>query len=311
MSDTSSDTQDPRDHALRSSGCWLFSQSIHLLLAWLHKSLVAPVALLIDGDNSPSDLALIAQVLVEAGKFGGVAIRRVYGNWSLPTMQRWRDTTQRYGLEERHHGQTASGKNATDIALTVDAMELFYRNHITHFCLVSSDSDYTPLVLRLRQAGCLVLGIGEAKTPPTLMKACTIFVSIEQLTSPPTNTAASSKQQKKAMTPPIQDSTAEPARGMTQTFRDPQLITLLVTAYTQARGKVQREWVPIPQFGATLKQLDPKFKAGNHGYKDLPTLVKNCADLFDTRKQTTGKTKHVEVRLRKQNADRAITDGPG
>ncbi|GAC1388387.1 MAG: NYN domain-containing protein [Ktedonobacteraceae bacterium] len=301
MSDTS--THSHRDNAQQSGSGGLLSQAIHLLLAWLHISLVAPVALLIDGDNSSSDRALIAQVLVEAGKFGGVTIRRVYGNWSLPTMHRWRDITQTYGFEERHHGQTAPGKNATDIALAVDAIELYYRDHITHFCLVTSDSDYTPLVLRLRQAGCLVLGIGEAKTPLSLMKVFTIFISTEQLTFPSTNTAASSKQQKKAMTPLIQDSTAEPTRGKTQTLRESQLTMLLVKAYTQATGKIQSEWVPIPQFGATLKQLDPEFKAGNHGHKDLPTLVKNYADLFDTRKQTTGKTKHVEVRLRKQNAE--------
>jgi len=307
VSDTFSYTQPDND--LRFGGRWLLSQGIRLLLTSLRISFVAPVALLIDGDNSSADIALIAQVLVEAGKFGSVTIRRVYGNWSLSTMQRWRDITQRYGLEERHHGQTAPGKNATDIALAVDTMDLFYHDHITHFCIVTSDSDYTPLVLRLRRAGCLVIGIGEAKTPPALMKACTIFVSTEQLTSPPKNTATSSKQQKEAMTTPIQDSTAEPARGLTQTFRDTQLTTLLVTAYTHATGKIQSEWVPIPQFGATLKQLDPEFKAGNHGYKDLPTLVKNCADLFDTRKQTTGETKHVEVRLREQSADHEIIDG--
>src|SRR5437763_1060316 len=138
MSDASSNTWNPRANVLRYSAHWLLSRSIHLLLAWLHIPLVAPVALLIDGDNSSSDLALIAQALVEAGKFGGVTIRRVYGNWSLPAMRRWRDTTQRYGLEERHHGQTAAGKNATDIALAVDAVNLFYRDHITHFCLVTS-----------------------------------------------------------------------------------------------------------------------------------------------------------------------------
>jgi uncharacterized protein (TIGR00288 family) len=238
MNDTSSDTWNLYDNILRSNGRWLLSWSLHRLLAWLHIPFVASVALLIDGDNSSSEPALIAQVLVEAGKFGGVTIRRVYGNWSLPAMQRWRDTAQRHGFEERHHGQTAAGKNATDIALAVDAMHLFYRDHITHFCLLTSDSDYTPLVLWLRQAGCLVIGIGEAKTPPALTKACTVFISTEQLASPPTSTAAP-KQQKKMATPPIPDPTTEPAKVMEQTLHDPELTTLLVTAYTQTTGKTK------------------------------------------------------------------------
>jgi uncharacterized protein (TIGR00288 family) len=292
----SSSSQDSLSNPLPSRGRWLLAQAIQFVLARLHISQVAPVALLIDGDNSSPDLTLIAQVLVEAGKFGGVTVRRVYGNWSLPTMHRWRDTAQRYGLEERHHGQTASGKNATDIALAVDAMDLFYRDHITHFCLVTSDSDYAPLVLRLRQSGCLILGIGEAKTPPALMKACTLFIPTEQLIARPASTTASSRQQNKIATSPIQDTTAA-SEGMAQTSQDSQLISLLIKAYKQAMEKVHNEWVPIPQFGATLKQLDPEFKAGNYGHKDLPTLVKSYTSLFDTRKQTTGKTKHVEVRL--------------
>ena len=88
---------------------------------------------------------------------------------------------------------------------------------------------------------------------------------------------------------------------MAQTSHAPELATLLITAYTQAAGKIHSEWVPIPLFGTTLKQLDPEFKAKNYGYKDLPTLVKNHAELFDTRQQTTGKTKHVELRLRKEH----------
>src|SRR5205823_7640239 len=109
------------------------------------------------------------------------------------------------------------------------AMDLFYRDHISRFCLLTSDSDYTPLVLWLRRAGCLVIGIGEAKTPPALMKACTVFISTEQLVSSPTNVAPS-KQQKKTTTPPIPDSTTGPAKVMEQTLHDPELTTLLVTA---------------------------------------------------------------------------------
>jgi hypothetical protein len=385
------------------------------------------VALLIDGDNSAS--LSIPSLLAEVGKLGDVMIRRVYGNWSLSSMHAWQEVAPRYGLEQRHHGRTSPGKNATDIALVVDAMDILYSGAIEHFCLVTSDSDYTPLVLRLRSAGCQVLGIGKPATPLALQTACTEFVSTDQLltrplhpfsaappsatpaavidasvpaTSPPGAVASMTefplstepltllvkayeevaqkeqvewvllssigtvlKQFNSAFSPagfghkdlltfikayperfetrrqaskgkPVQvrrrdalapdqvvlspssaRATTTPAprarkkatslsspvptgtamSGNTQPLRDIALTGLLVKAYTQAAEKLPEQWVPIPHLGAVLKRLDPEFKAQVYGYKDLPTLVQSCPDLFLTRRQTTGKTKHVEVWL--------------
>jgi hypothetical protein len=386
------------------------------------------VALLIDGDNSAS--ISMTSLLVEAGKLGDVMIRRVYGNWSLPSMHAWQAIAPHYGLEQRHHGQTAPGKNATDIALVVDAMDILYSGAIDHFCLVTSDSDYTPLVLRLRSAGCRVLGIGKPTTPLALQTACTEFVSTDRLLStpvqpvpvaqppaaltpvndvsvptaspasvcatvttellsttdpltllvkayeevaqsqevewvllssmgtilkqfnalfspavyghkdlltfvkaypdrfetrrqaskgkpvlvrhirapapeqcvlPPSSVRATSpstpKTRKKAPPLPPPVPTAAPTLGMAQPLRDASLAALLVKAYTHAAENLQEQWVPMPNLGSALKRLDPQFKAKLYGYKDLPTLVRSCSDLFLTRKQTAGKTKHVEVRL--------------
>ena len=95
-------------------------------------------------------------------------------------MHAWQEIAPRYGLEQRHHGRTTPSKNATDIALVVDAMDILYSGAIEHFCLVASDSDYTPLVLRLRSAGCQMLGIGKPTTPLALQTACTEFVSTDR-----------------------------------------------------------------------------------------------------------------------------------
>jgi hypothetical protein len=124
----------------------------------LAASSVAPVALLIDGENviTPD---LIAHILVEAGKMGGVVIRQVYGNWTAPSMQPWKEMMTHYELEPKGNGQANLGRNATDIALVIGAMDLLYRG-VRHFCLVAGDSDYIALVLRLRQEGCTILGIG-------------------------------------------------------------------------------------------------------------------------------------------------------
>src|SRR5260370_15884257 len=96
-------------------------------------------------------------------------------------MQRWKEILSHYALQGMHQPPIVPGKNVADIALAVDAMDLLHRKQVTRFCLVASDSDYTPLVLRLRAAGCLVIGIGEPKTPAALMKACTVFISTDQL----------------------------------------------------------------------------------------------------------------------------------
>jgi len=386
------------------------------------------VALLIDGDNSAS--VSIPSLLAEAGKLGDVMIRRVYGNWSLSSMHAWQEIAPRYGLEQRHHGRTAPSKNATDIALVVDAMDILYSGAIEHFCLVTSDSDYTPLVLRLRSVGCQVLGIGKSTTPLALQMACTEFVSTDQLLSrevqsfpttqpsatlawvsdaavpaaspsravasmmgasslstepltllmkayeevarsqevewvllssigtvlkqfnalfspvvfghkdlltfvkayperfetrrqaskgkpvqvrrrdtpapdqfvlPPSSVRATTSPApriRKKATPPSSPAPTEASMlREAQLLRDVALTVLLIKAYTQAAEKLNEQWIPIPQFGAALKRLDPEFKAKAYGYKDLPTLVQSCTDLFLTRKQTTGKTKHVEVRL--------------
>ena len=386
------------------------------------------VALLIDGDNSAS--ISIASVLAEAGKLGDVLIRRVYGNWGLSSMHAWQEVAPHYGLEQRHHGQTTPGKNATDIALVIDAMDILYSGAIEHFCLVASDSDYTPLALRLRSAGCQVLGIGKPTTPLALQTACTEFVATDQLLSrevqpfpttqpweslaevrdtavpaaspssavasmmsasslftepltllmkayeevarsqevewvllssigtvlkqlnalfspkvfghkdlltfvkayperfetrrqaskgkpilvrrrdppapeepglPPTSVRATTSPapriQKKAAPPSSPVPTEASMLREAQPLCDLALTALLIKAYTQAAEKLHEQWVPIPQFGAALKRLDPEFKAKAYGYKDLPTLVQSYTDLFLTRKQTTAKTKHVEVRL--------------
>jgi hypothetical protein len=386
------------------------------------------VALLIDADNSAS--TLIPSLLAEAGKFGDVIIRRVYGNWSLSSMHAWQDVAPHYGLEQRHHGQTAPGKNATDIALVVDAMDILYAGAIDHFCLVTSDSDYTPLVLRLRSAGCYVLGIGKSTTPLALQMACTEFVTTDQLLSKPAQpspvaqpwapltpvidtsvpapsptmtvapmatgpllshgplalltkayeavvqkkgvewillsslgtalkqcdapfspavygykdlltfvkayperfetrrqaskgkpvlirqkhipspaqpilapssakatTAPLPKRRKKPASPSPPPPTTTPVLVKTQPPRDASLTMLLIEGYRHAAEKLQEQWVPIPHFGAAIKRLDPQFQAKVYGYKDLPTLVQSCPDLFLTRKQTAGKTKHIEVWL--------------
>ncbi len=186
---------------LRSSKQFI-TRVLHLNPRDLHRRvwhLMAPpafqaeaIALLIDGENVSSEYAVYT--LAAAGKFGGVMVRRVYGNWARPTMKHWQGIATHYNILTVHYQPPISGKNATDIKLVVDAMDLWHTG-MRRFCLVSSDSDYTPLVQRLNELGCFVLGIGKAETPTMLKQACTVFLALEHLLPP-------SSQPKIASPPP-------------------------------------------------------------------------------------------------------------
>ena len=291
MNDNMSDTQSSHEKLKHSRLGWLMMQGIRFLLSLLRISPVSPVALLIDGDNISPDL--IVHILAEAGKFGGVTIRRVYGNWASPYMQSWKKVMTHYALQQIHSTQTTTGKNAADIALVIDAMDLLYRDNIERFCLVTSDSDYTALVLRLCAAGCIVVGIGRPTTPPALMKACTVFVSTDQLmpsTSPSKPAAASSViSAGKSSSAPSATIKVKP---------NAELTSLLTNAYLEAMKGKETEWVLISRLGLGLKKLSPDFNTKSYGQKDLSSLVKSRTDLFETRQQNT-KGGHLEVRLRK------------
>ncbi len=279
---------------------------LRLTLAQALSPSVFPVALLIDGDNH-SDMSseLLAQIFVEAGKFGAVTIRRVYGNWRAPTMDRWKDLCLHYGLEPVYYPQTtAAGKNAADIALALDALDLLRCNGITHFCLVASDSDYLPLVRRLRENGGLVIVIGKATTLPVLIKASTVFVALEHLAFTPSKPAKSSSA---PLTPAVTTTTPLPsaptssASGVASTDTvvntdivspapklDAKLTALLLNAYEQAAKEEKNEWVSIQKINATLIKLDSKFKLSAYKYKHFKDLFQAYSETFETRKQKSG-----------------------
>lgn len=207
-----------RQYPKRSLVYQIATRGAHLLRSLSCTRHVAPVALLIDGDNIACDM--VGPILIEAGKYGGVVIRRVYGNWAQPSMQRWKEVCQHYSLQQMHHMEVnAFQKNATDIALVVDAMDLLHKEHIDHFCIVTSDSDYTPLAERLREAGCFVLGIGRATTSPSFSRACTTFLTTDQLI-PPTY------QPRPVTTAPTQIDVVQ----TTQAIQTPQVLQVIQSA---------------------------------------------------------------------------------
>ncbi|MBA2681522.1 MAG: NYN domain-containing protein [Ktedonobacteraceae bacterium] len=274
---------------------------LRLLLTRRPGLVIFPMAVLIDGDNH-TDMSseVLAQVLVQAGQWGHVTIRRVYGNWRAPTMDRWQSLCLHYGLESLHLMQlTALGKNAADIALAVDALDLLRCHGIRHFCLVVNDSDYLPLVQRLRAAGCMVMVIGKSTTLPALVKACTVFIPLDQLMFTP------SKPVKTVPSHPVSGSEAPStlppspvlatARAEAKPESETPLRTLLLRAYKQAAQGKEDGWVSIQGFHGALMRLDSSFKPSAYHYKNFAALFQAHAEVFETRKQPSG---HLAIRMR-------------
>jgi uncharacterized LabA/DUF88 family protein len=137
------------------------------------------IAILIDGDNAQA--SLLSQMLVEAGKYGLVTLRRIYGDWTTNSMNSWKDILNFHAVQPIQQFRYTIGKNATDSAMIIDAMDILHSGVVDGFCLVSSDSDYTRLATRIRETGVFAMGIGEKKTPKPFVNACDVFVYTENL----------------------------------------------------------------------------------------------------------------------------------
>jgi len=232
------------------------------------------IVLLIDGDNAQP--SLIAKILAEAGKYGSVTIRRIYGDWTQANMSGWKETLNNYAIQPIQQFRYTIGKNATDSAMIIDAMDILHSHLVDGFCIVSSDSDYTRLATRIREMGFFVMGIGKQKTPKAFVNACNLFIYTENLvpkdSSPrgrrPSGRAAADKEEKPKKTDPV---------------------PLLKEAFEMAMQ--EDGWANLSTLGFYLHQLDPGFDPRTYGYKQLSQLIKTHSHLFEIRYQDeTGPT---------------------
>ena len=152
-------------------------------------------AVLIDGDNAQA--SLLAQILAEVSKSGLITIKRIYGDWTTTSMNSWKTALHTHAVQPIQQFRYTVGKNATDSAMIIDAMDLLHSNDVDGFCIVSSDSDYTRLATRIREDGLFVIGVGEKKTPEAFTNACNQFIYCENLTATKEPRKQSSKKTKK------------------------------------------------------------------------------------------------------------------
>ncbi len=228
------------------------------------------MAVLIDGDNAQP--SMINKMLAEASRYGTLTIRRIYGDWTTANMGGWKDNLQSYAIQPIQQFRYTIGKNATDSAMIIDAMDLLFSGVVDGFCLVSSDSDYTRLATRIREKGFFVMGIGQKKTPRAFVSACDVFVYTENLSPRPKPSAPRRLKLKQT-----------PAQEKEPDTSTPDPAPLLKQAFEIA---VQEDgWAFLGTLGHHLRQLDPGFDARTYGHSQLSTLVKANTKLFDIREE--------------------------
>jgi hypothetical protein len=223
------------------------------------------IAILIDGDNAQS--SLLPQILVETGKYGMVTVRRIYGDWTTPNMNSWKDVLNFHAIQPVQQFRYTVGKNATDSAMIIDAMDILHTRVVDGFCLVSSDSDYTRLATRIRESGTFVMGIGEKKTPKPFVNACDVFVYTENLVTEPK---------------PTKPRAPKPSKKKGEK-EEPDPMPMLEKAFDIA---VQEDgWARLDHMGNALYQLDPGFDPRTYGHKQLSRLIARYKDIFEMRTQ--------------------------
>lgn len=258
------------------------------------------LAVLIDADNISADV--IEGILVEIASFGEAVVKRVYGDFTTQVSTKWKQSLNRYAIKPIQQFAYTTGKNATDSALIIDAMDLLYTRRFDGFCLVSSDSDFTGLAMRIREEGLLVLGFGEKKTPEAFRNSCHKFILTEILkaVTPQSNISASSsgdsegnKTQKLSETNITNQKTNEKIANKKLPLNF--ILEALEKSYDDTG------WANLANFGSFLNKLKPDFDTRIFGFKKLSDLVKQRKDLFEIQQRSLkgSSAKFLYVRAKK------------
>lgn len=233
------------------------------------------LAVLIDADNAQA--AVIEGLLAEVARFGEATVKRIYGDFTSSGSAQWKKVLNRYAIKPVQQFAYTTGKNATDSTLIIDAMDLLYTRRFDGFCLVSSDSDFTGLALRIREEGLMVYGFGEKKTPDAFRNACHRFVFTEVLRpvtdKTPPEAAKESKQPKK----PTPSAPKESPKNEAAEQEFPRAFVL------EALDKAGDDsgWAGLGAFGSYLNKLQPDFDSRLYGYRKLSDLVRARTDIFE------------------------------
>lgn len=237
------------------------------------------LAVLIDGDNIP--YANIKEMMEEIAKFGVPTFKRIYGDWTKPQLGGWKGVLLENAISPVQQYGYTTGKNATDSAMIIDAMDILYSGKVDGFCLVSSDSDFTRLATRLRESGMKVIGIGEKKTPSPFIVACDKFIYLEILRLSDEKEAGKTAKDKPSTSVQAIDS---------------KLLNLIKSSVNDLAD--DDGWAFLGEIGQMLNKKRPDFDPRNYGFGRLTPLLKSLKKNFDVDERISGKSnaKHVYVK---------------
>lgn len=277
------------------------------------------LAVLIDADNAQA--AMIEPLLAEIAKYGVASVKRVYGDWTLPNLAPWKKVLVEHAIQPIQQFRYTTGKNATDSALIIDAMDLLYTGRFGGFCLISSDSDFTRLASRIREAGLLVYGFGERKAPTSLVSACDRFIYLDVLVKPALPSSPSSEALIQAATTVVKTTKQAPSAalgksvpgspaaekkepskpqvtGPSKLKPDHKLLMWLREALEATEGEQGR--AHLGALGSLLVKQAPDFDPRTYGFKKLSDLLASLDDFaLDTVRSADGNAVSHYVRLRK------------
>ncbi|WP_345368385.1 NYN domain-containing protein [Algivirga pacifica] len=250
------------------------------------------LAVLIDADNVP--YKNVKGMMDEMAKFGNPTIKRIYGDWTKPTVAGWKSVLLEHAITPVQQYSYTTGKNATDSAMIIDAMDILHSGKVDGFCLVSSDSDFTRLATRLRESSMFVLGLGEKKTPRPFIVACDKFIYIEILD------AHEEEEQEPAKTSSSNKKTTTRRRRSGLDKIDHRLIQLFRTTINDLGD--DEGWAFLGQVGELILKKRPDFDPRNYGFNKLTDMLESMTKVFEVERRDSGKgargSKQIYVRVK-------------
>ena len=247
------------------------------------------LAVLIDADNIP--YSNVKGMLEEIAKYGTPTFKRIYGDWTRPTISGWKSVLLENAITPIQQYSYTKGKNSTDSALIIDGMDILYSGKVDGFCIVSSDSDFTRLATRLREAGMKVIGIGERKTPHPFIVACDKFIYLEIITSSAASIEPAPEIRKKGK-PVVKKRKKEDPDPQTPAIIVKRLISSSITDIADENG-----WAYLGDVGNLILKKQPDFDPRNYGFKKLVPLIKSF-DQFEIDERESGKKNTTLVFVR-------------
>ena len=248
------------------------------------------IAVLVDADNAQA--THFETLLAEVAKYGVASVKRAYGDWTSTRLNAWKPVLNEHAVQPIQQFSYTTGKNSTDSAMIIDAMDLLYSGRLGGFCIVSSDSDFTRLATRLRESGALVIGFGEQKTPRAFVTACDKFVFTEIL-------APAKEQQDSTVAP---HAPSPPAKKSKKELRsDTTLVRILRTAVESSADDAG--WAYLAAVAAHVAKQSPEFDSRNYGYSKFLSIIQ-ATELFEI-EERKGKPGQIQHFIRDNRPQRA------